>query len=89
MFHEMDIKKEIRHALRDIYGSSKKSLEIPAQVSDLLNITKNGQVRVNIESAQIEKAGKELKKGFGNCCIFIYEFDNGTFTLKDVIRHQI
>ena len=57
MFHEIDIKKEIRHALRDIYGSSKKSLEIPAQVSDLLNITKNGQVRVNIESAQIEKAG--------------------------------
>ena len=43
-------------------GSSKKSLEIPAQVSDLLNITKNGQVRVNIESAQIEKAGRELKK---------------------------
>ena len=32
---------------------------------------------------------EELKKGFGNCCIFIYEFDNGTFTLKDVIRHQI
>mgnify|MGYP007086215978 FL=1 len=62
MFHEIDIKKEIRHALRDIYGSSKKSLEIPAQVSDLLNITKNGQVRVNIESAQIEKAGRELKK---------------------------
>ena len=30
----------------------------------------------------------ELQKGFGNCCIFIYEFDGRTFTLKEVIRHQ-
>lgn len=31
---------------------------------------------------------EELNKGFGNCCIFIFEFDNHTFKLKDVIRHQ-
>ena len=36
--------------------ASKKSLEIPTGIRSLLNITKNGQVRVNIESAQIEKA---------------------------------
>lgn len=30
----------------------------------------------------------ELKKGFGNCCIFIYEFENDTFSLKQVIRQK-
>lgn len=88
MFHEMDIKKEIRHALRDIYGSSKKSLEIPAQVSDLLNITKNGQVRVNIESVQIEKAGRELKKGFDHLLLVLIVmalwFSSAILCLSDV-----
>ena len=88
MFHEMDIKKEIRHALRDIYGSSKKSLEIPAQVSDLLNITKNGQVRVNIESAQIEKAGRELKKGFDHLLLVLIVmalwFSSAILCLSDI-----
>lgn len=31
---------------------------------------------------------EQLQKGFGNCCIFIYEFENHQFKLKDVIRHQ-
>jgi len=34
----------------------------------------------------IQDPMEELKKGFGNCCIFIYEYDNKTFTLKKVIR---
>ena len=28
----------------------------------------------------------ELQKGFGNCCLFVYEFDNHQFKLKEVIR---
>lgn len=32
---------------------------------------------------------EELKKGFGNCCIFIYEYEDKKFTLVDVIRHHI
>lgn len=60
MFREIDLKKEARHAIRDLYGSSKKSLEIPAQLSDLLNITKNGQVRINVESTQIDRMKKEM-----------------------------
>lgn len=31
---------------------------------------------------------EQLKKGFTNCCIFIYEFENHKFHLKNVIRHQ-
>lgn len=57
MFQEFDLKRELKYSARDIYSSSKKSLEIPAQFSDLLNITKNGQVRINIESSE----GKEFR----------------------------
>lgn len=31
---------------------------------------------------------EELKKGFGNCCIFVYGYENGTFFLKEVIRNS-
>lgn len=34
----------------------------------------------------IQDPTEELKKGFGNCCIFIYEFENHQFQLKNVIR---
>lgn len=30
----------------------------------------------------------ELKKGFGNCCIFVYEYDHHSFRLKEVIRQE-
>lgn len=32
---------------------------------------------------------EELKKGFTNCCIFKYEYENGNFKLLEVIRHAI
>lgn len=31
---------------------------------------------------------EELKKGFGNCCIFIYEYENMIFKLKEIIRGE-
>lgn len=31
----------------------------------------------------------ELEKGFTNCCIFKYEYEDGNFKLIDVIRHNI
>lgn len=34
----------------------------------------------------IQDPSNELKKGFGNCCIFVYEYDNKKFKLKEVIR---
>lgn len=36
----------------------------------------------------IQDPGEELKKGFTNCCIFVYEYENHQFSLKEVIRHQ-
>ncbi len=35
----------------------------------------------------IQDPMEELKKGFGNCCIFVYEYDHG-FRLKEVIRQK-
>ncbi|MGL5314453.1 MAG: histidine phosphatase family protein, partial [Peptostreptococcaceae bacterium] len=31
---------------------------------------------------------EELKKGFPNCCIFKYEYENNQFNLVDVIRQE-
>lgn len=71
MINEIDVKREVKHALRDIYGSSKKSLEIPAQVSDLLNITKNGQVRINLESSQIDQVRNDMKRGIDHLILVL------------------
>lgn len=30
----------------------------------------------------------ELQKGFGNCCIFVYDYNNNQFYLKKVIRQE-
>ena len=49
LLKELDWKKEILHKGRSIYTSFDKFLDIPAQLSDLLNITKNGQAKINLE----------------------------------------
>ncbi len=34
----------------------------------------------------IQDPMEELKKGFGNCCIFVYTYNQHQFSLKEVIR---
>ena len=58
IWHNLDLKHELRHNARLIYMSSAKALEIPAQLSDLLNIVKNGQVRVNLQ----DNEGRQWRK---------------------------
>ena len=58
IWKEFDLKHELKHNARLIYMSSEKALEIPAQLSDLLNIVKNGQVRVNLQ----ENEGRQWRK---------------------------
>lgn len=31
---------------------------------------------------------EEFKEGFGNCCIFVYMYENKKFILKDIIRQE-
>lgn len=49
LFQELDWKKELMHKGSSVYTSFDKTLDIPAQLSDLLNITKNGQAKINLE----------------------------------------
>lgn len=37
----------------------------------------------------IQDPTEELNKGFGNCTIFIYEYERGIFSLKEVVRQKI
>lgn len=48
-FESFSMKKELHHKARLLYSSMDKSLEIPALFADLLNITKNGQTKLNLE----------------------------------------
>lgn len=36
----------------------------------------------------IQDPTEELKKGLGNCCTFVYEYEDGRFALKEVIREK-
>lgn len=71
MWKEIDLKKELRHSLRALYGSSKKSLEIPAQMSDLLNITKNGQIRINVEGSDAREWQSQIRDHVNQLTIVI------------------
>ena len=34
----------------------------------------------------VEDPTEEWNKGFGNCTVFVYEYENDTFHLKEVLR---
>jgi len=38
---------------------------------------------------QWQDPAEELKKGFTNCCIFKYEYEDNKFKLVEVIRHNV
>lgn len=35
----------------------------------------------------VQDPTEQLKQGFGNCCIYIYDFEDGKFSLCDVVRN--
>lgn len=57
LLDDFDLRHELKHNARLAYSSLAKSLEIPAQLSDLLSITKNGQTKLNLELTNVEEAG--------------------------------
>lgn len=62
IFKNMDVKKLLRHKGRQMYTSLDKSLDIPAQLSDLLNITKNGQTKLNLELSDSDEFLQAFRK---------------------------
>ncbi|WP_346906566.1 ABC1 kinase family protein [Faecalicatena orotica] len=62
LIKELDAKKLLRHKGRQLYTSMDKSLDIPAQLSDLLNITKNGQAQLNLQVADSEEIREDIQR---------------------------
>ena len=78
IFNNLDFKKELRHKARLIYTSVDKSLTIPALLSDLLKVTKNGQTKLNIEFTDahdlyrnFHRAVNRLSRGVIAAALFI------------------
>ena len=70
-FTSLDLKTEGRHLARKLYTSGTKSLDIPALLCDLLNITKNGQTRLNIEFSDASDLIRENRRSSGRLCLGI------------------
>lgn len=62
LLKELDVKKLLRHKGRQLYTSMDKSLDIPAQISDLLNITKNGQAQLNLQMSDSEEMRADIHR---------------------------
>ena len=60
LFHELNARHLLKHKGRQIYTSLDKSLNIPAQLSDLLNITKNGQAQINLQLSDGESFRRDV-----------------------------
>ena len=60
--HDLDMKRKLRHKARQLYASTDKMLTIPALLSDLLNITKNGQTKLNVEFSDSKELGRCFQK---------------------------
>ena len=58
-------------------------------VYSLNKITKsNNFLKLSDFLRAIQDPTEELNKGFGNCCIFVYQYDQHQFSLKEVIRQE-
>lgn len=65
IYDHFNWKKELIHRGRTAYASLDKSMEIPSQLSDLLNITKNGQTKLNMELTDANDFMKTFRQSVG------------------------
>lgn len=71
LMDDFNLRHEIKHNARMAYSSLSKSLEIPAQLSDLLSITKNGQTKLNLELTNAEEAGNRIQNSIHHLSLSI------------------
>lgn len=88
LMNETELRHELRHKARLVYASIDKSLSIPALLSDLLKITKNGQTKLNIELSDTKdliknfhKAANRLVLGMLASALFI---GSALFSVSDI-----
>ncbi len=58
----IDLSKELLNAGKTLYGSARKTLDIPAQLSDILKMTIKGQTKVNLELTGSEEPLTAIEK---------------------------
>ena len=71
MRDDFDLKNTVEHGARELYASSRKSLGIPAQVSDLLNLAKSGQLTVNVSSPDDREQRRNLLTAANRLCLAV------------------
>lgn len=59
-FKDFDIKKEIHHFIKSFHNLFRKSIDVPAQISDILKMVKKGQAKINLELAGAEEPMRQL-----------------------------
>ncbi len=60
MIDDIDLKKEALMLLRNLAGSGKDITVLPSGLSDVLEKTKRGRIRINVESAGTEKSAEKI-----------------------------
>ena len=62
VFADFDIKKELQLTGKSTYALLKKSIDIPAQLSDVLKMTIKGQTKVNLELTGADEPLREIRR---------------------------
>lgn len=62
ILNDIDLSQELKRAQKTIYGSVRKAIDIPAQLSDVLKMTIKGQTKVNIELTGSEEPLSAIDK---------------------------
>ncbi|MEN6314920.1 MAG: AarF/UbiB family protein [Clostridiaceae bacterium] len=61
-FADFDIKKELRHTGKSAYTFFKKSMDIPAQLSDILKMSIKGQTKLNMELSGADETLRDVRR---------------------------
>lgn len=62
VFDDLDIKNELLHTGKSTYTLFKKSIDIPAQLSDILKMTIKGQTKVNLELTGADETLRDIRR---------------------------
>ena len=61
-YSDFDFKKELRHTGKSAYTFFKKSMDIPAQISDILKMSIKGQTKLNMELSGADETLRDVKR---------------------------
>jgi ubiquinone biosynthesis protein len=62
LFTDLDMKDELLHTGKSAYALFRKSMDLPAQLSDILKMTIKGQTKVNLELTGADETLRDLRR---------------------------